>query len=208
MDQKYAAFVGYASVIAFESLQILSAKHKIVPNIDMITDGARTGVRLALERFFPGLIRHPFSVNPLDDVILSLRYKFEDDPEQISAMFARQAKPSAPPLPPSWPQDETPKGYRVSASSRSDAGLSDTQQRKIFDTSALRRSGQVQIPAAFDQTPQPGAQNDPSSHRATVGSSVPPGADETQAPKTKLQRVGPAPVFPWEKLKNQRNNGE
>lgn len=84
MDPKYPRFVAYSALVAQEYLRDVLPEGT-APPIELLKDAARIGLRKARERFFPGLPRDPFQMNPLDDVVLGLRHYYESDPEAMDS---------------------------------------------------------------------------------------------------------------------------
>ncbi len=84
MNQKYAPFVALASLKAYQQLSDLLKRWNEEPSRALIEDAARFGQQKALELMFPGLIKIPFVQDPTRDVVLSLRYMYEEDPEGLS----------------------------------------------------------------------------------------------------------------------------
>ncbi|MBI1234878.1 MAG: hypothetical protein GC208_10295 [Alphaproteobacteria bacterium] len=181
MEHKFAAFTAYAALVAQQELAELLAKHQLTPTPEVIADAAKFGMRRAFERFFPGLVKLPFANDPHPQIVLGLRYLYEKDPEGMGEVQKREDVGTG-----------TSTRYRVSGASaqqRPAMGMSDTQQRRsgIIPVKLGDSSTRNPLPPP---TPYP-AKADESSHGA-VGSGAAAGPG-------KLRRIGPAPVFPWEK---------
>jgi len=214
MEHKFAAFVAYASLVAQQELAELLRKHRINPTVDVLTDAGRFGIRKAFERFFPGLLKLPFQNDPLPQVVLGLRYLYEADPEGMGSANAPEVTgagvsgryrvaPSSN-LRPTGPSDTS---QRLSGAVPRPAGPSDTSQRLsgVVPTNLNQRSpSSTQVPKLGTgsgtgnsnfpgfETPRPTPLNGEESSQGGVSSGTGTGPG-------KLRKIGPAPVFPWEK---------
>ncbi len=86
-DERYPLFVAVAALRAHLQLQQLLPKWDLAPSPDILRDAARFGVRKAMDSMFPGLPRSPFSKDPVEEVVMALRYQYEADPESIQALL-------------------------------------------------------------------------------------------------------------------------
>jgi hypothetical protein len=190
MENKFAAFVGYATLVAYRRLDELSQKYGVTPSPDILVDAARYGQQSASERFFPGLVRLPFANSPMPEIIMALRYQYEADPDgmQVGKDDPSSRRNLADP-------SGTSVRYRIAGAR--------LPQPQPDDTSMRARNGLSPTPLAQAVR----SADDPSSKPAYPV--VPEGEstrrDGTAAPngsQTNLRRIGPAPLLPWEKKRN------
>lgn len=115
MEPRFAIFVAHATLKAHQQVQLAMEGNAEPVSRVMLQEAAQFGLRHALARLYPGLIRSPFRRDPLPEILLALRYQFEEDPESLGlsleeserlverrTMKARTPRPahfSSPPLP-------------------------------------------------------------------------------------------------------------
>ena len=185
MEHKYALFVAFATLQAYEQLQLLLSKWKAEVSPEIIHDAAKFGQQRAMDKIYPGLVRIPYQQSPLIDISNALRLQYDmalDETAQLRRHMA--ADPSSRQ---SLDAIALPTPVTVSAASR---GESSSHAGRIsgvprFDSNAA---------SARSATPAPSA-------RAAVATPPPGGDPDTvRIQPTKLRTVG-ASTFPWERKK-------
>lgn len=208
MEHRYALFVAVATFEAHEVLSALLEKHRArtLPGRDVLTDVARSGIQRALARLFPGLPRVPFRSSPLEDVVLALRYAFEQDPEGLGSPAREESSRTA----------RVPRGMGETqgVSSLSSVSVPKLPAAGPSDTQAGRG---LPPPSSSHRLVPQGAELPPPAQPESSRFPTPPPPPESQqsitpvplsAPATKLQRIAPAPIFPWERRRKPEGSGE
>jgi hypothetical protein len=182
MEHKYALFVAFATLQAYEQLQLLLSKWKAEVSPEIINDAAKFGQQRAMEKIYPGLVRMPYQQSPLLDISNALRLQYDMELEDSSR--ARRYMAADPSSRKNLEAIALPTPVAVSAASR---GESSSHAGRISGVHRLD-SGAT---SARSATPAPAAVATP-----------PPGGDpETvRIQPTKLRTVGAA-TFPWERKK-------
>ncbi|MCC5875027.1 MAG: hypothetical protein JJU11_02295 [Candidatus Sumerlaeia bacterium] len=177
MEPRFAIFVAHATLKAHQQIQlVLPDTSGGVPK-QLMQDAAQFGVRHALARLYPGLVRSPFRRDPLPEVMLTLRYQFEEDPEGLGLsmeeserLAERRALKSL-----------TPGG---AISSRTPLSIGASHPSSVSSTRLSKLHLRPSIHG--DETPAPAAEQ----------------AEEAPLPMgdTRMRTVaGGGVVFPWEK---------
>ena len=177
MEHKYALFVACATLAAHTQLQVLLAKYRCSVTPEILQDASRFGIQAALQRLFPGLIRLPFGCDPFPEVVLALRYEYEEDPEKTGA--------------------QAPAGKGGTSS----VGTGPSSSRWKVSGGSRLPERLVPAPAPVALPPRPSA-SAPQGEESSRGYpfSAPPTAEPRTSP-TNLQKISSAPIFPWEKGK-------
>lgn len=199
MEHRYALFVAHASIEAYQQLQVLLKKWKTDVTPDIIDDAARFGQQRAMDRIFPGLVRLPFKADPLPDIVMTLRYQYEAEPERV--------RPKNP--------DETTKRMRA-AEATSHSNHADTayrsQQAALHSDATQRVSShsgvqRLQPVATISEHSGGYASAGASNPRERIRAAADAKPDDTQKragsmQPTKLKPIGAPPIFPWERKRN------
>ena len=184
MEHRFTLFVAYATLAAHTQLQVLLAKYRCAPSIEIIQDAARYGVQSALGRLFPGLIKLPFQRDPLPDVVLALRYEHEEDPENLGVPVRRPSDSAV-------PVGASSTRWRVGGSSRQIERPSAIQPAALAAPRPAETDAPVKASRAFPFAPIA----PPPSAGATVEPPAPGYASSANIPK-----LGAA-IFPGERRK-------
>lgn len=83
MEHRYPLFVAQATLLGYLQLREVTGRLDVLITPEIISEAARVGVQQAMSRLYPGLRHPPFRTNPQPDVVLALRYQFEEDPENM-----------------------------------------------------------------------------------------------------------------------------
>lgn len=83
MEPRFSIFVAHATLKAFEHLRDSGGEDTATITETSLNTAAKYGYRHALARLYPGHVRPPFKRDPLPDIVLTLRYQFEEDPEKL-----------------------------------------------------------------------------------------------------------------------------
>jgi hypothetical protein len=178
MDSRYTLFIAHATVQAHRHLHALLEKHGAEPTPEILADAARFGSQHAMARFYPGLPRCPFPQNPIKDIVLVLRYQYEDDPEGLGFSLEECAR-------------------QLAAKSGRD---SDDSTRKVaLGESTTRLSKLSSRPSVYQlknpETPLP-IKGDEDKIALGAGNAARGGLPPSQ---TDIRKTGAGVVFPWEK---------
>lgn len=219
MEEKYGAFIGYATMQAYVQLQELLAKWSVTPSEEILGDAANFGLNRAMHAFFPDYREVPFAVSPRKDILKALRIQFLGAmADQSGTNWRRETPPQAMPLRPKAElpkrRDETPRraveseedmqrrsgelvsSRRFSVSSGSKVKVPKGLSLESDESSRRRKeavdSMRAKLYANNPHAPKPHESEiiEPS-RRDTAPSGAPP-----VEPVTHLRQVGATP-FPW-----------